>query len=103
MGVAIGETDTGLSDWRDDRRRMAARPGNRSKGPQHEGWRAADFLSPTVGVAAGLEGEAARIDGSRVVDIRAGRFGLRGLYDVKLGRDDSGWMVGDGGSDSADA
>jgi photosystem II stability/assembly factor-like uncharacterized protein len=67
------------------------------EGPPHDGWRAADFLAPTVGVAAGLEGEAARVDGSRVVDIRAGRFGLRGLYDVKLGRDDSGWMVGDGG------
>ncbi|HEV7998608.1 MAG TPA: YCF48-related protein [Planctomycetaceae bacterium] len=67
------------------------------EGPQHDGWRAADFLAPTIGVAAGLEGEAARIDGSRVVDIRAGRFGLRGLYDVKLSRDDSGWMVGDGG------
>jgi photosystem II stability/assembly factor-like uncharacterized protein len=67
------------------------------EGPQHDGWRAADFLAPTVGVAAGLEGEVARIDGSRVLDIRAGRFGLKGLYDVKLGRDDSGWMVGDGG------
>ena len=32
-----------------------------------------------------------------MLDVRAGRFGLRGLYDVKLGRDDSGWMVGDGG------
>lgn len=64
-------------------------------GPRHDGWRAADFLAPGIGVVAGLEGEAARIDGGRVVDVRAGRFGLRGLYDVKLARDDSGWMVGD--------
>jgi photosystem II stability/assembly factor-like uncharacterized protein len=66
-------------------------------GPLHDGWRAADFVSPTIGVAVGLEGEAGRIDSGRVVDLRAGRFGLRGLYDVKLGRDDQGWMVGDGG------
>ncbi len=65
------------------------------EGPRHDGWRAADFLAPSIGVVAGLEGEAARIDGGRVLDVRAGRFGLRGLYDVKLGRDDSGWMVGD--------
>ncbi len=65
------------------------------EGPRHDGWRAADFLAPSLGVVAGLEGEAARIDGGRVLDVRAGRFGLRGLYDVKLGRDDSGWMVGD--------
>jgi photosystem II stability/assembly factor-like uncharacterized protein len=67
------------------------------EGPSHDGWRAADFLSPTVGVVAGLEGEAARVDAGRVVGVRAGRFGLRGLYDVKLARDDSGWMVGDEG------
>jgi photosystem II stability/assembly factor-like uncharacterized protein len=64
-------------------------------GMRHEGWRTADFLAPTIGVAAGLEGLAARVDGGRVVDVRAGRFGLRGLYDVKLDRDDCGWMVGD--------
>jgi photosystem II stability/assembly factor-like uncharacterized protein len=65
-------------------------------GARHDGWRAADFLGPTVGVVAGLEGESARVDTGRVINLRAGRFGLRGLYDVKLARDDSGWMVGDG-------
>ncbi|HEV8071047.1 MAG TPA: YCF48-related protein [Planctomycetaceae bacterium] len=65
-------------------------------GGRHDGWRAADFLAPTLGAVAGLEGESARVDGGRVMDLRAGRFGLRGLYDVKLSRDDSGWMVGDG-------
>ncbi|HEV3301582.1 MAG TPA: YCF48-related protein [Planctomycetaceae bacterium] len=65
-------------------------------GGRHDGWRAADFLAPTLGALAGLEGESARVDGGRVIDLRAGRFGLRGLYDVKLSRDDSGWMVGDG-------
>ncbi len=65
-------------------------------GQWHDGWRTADFVAPTIGVAAGLEGETARVDSGRVINLRAGRFGLRGLYDVKLGRDDTGWMVGDG-------
>jgi len=65
-------------------------------GGRHDGWRSADFVAPSIGVVAGLEGESARVDGGRVIELRAGRFGPRGLYDVKLSRDDSGWMVGDG-------
>jgi photosystem II stability/assembly factor-like uncharacterized protein len=65
------------------------------EGARRSGWRAGDFLSPEVGVAAGLDGSVARVDG-KLVDVRAGGFGPRGLYGVKLAGDDTGWIVGDG-------
>jgi photosystem II stability/assembly factor-like uncharacterized protein len=94
-GIVVGESTaefpTGVMITND-----AGKTWQSVDGPPHDGWRAADFLAPTIGVVAGLDGETARVDGARMIDLRAGRFGLRGLYDVKLNRDDSGWMVGDG-------
>ena len=93
-GVAVGESSpdfpAGVMTTTDGGKTWQAVGGLR-----HDSWRSADFVAPTVGVVGGLEGEAARIDGALVIDLRAGRFGLRGLYDVKLARDESGWMVGD--------
>src|SRR5262249_48227424 len=40
---------------------------------------------------------ALAIEGKIVVPPRFERLGLRGLYDVALGADQSGWVVGDGG------
>ncbi len=95
-GVVVGEQTpdfpTGVMTTADGGKTWQSVDGGR-----HDGWRSADFVAPTIGVVAGLEGESARVDGGRVIDLRAGRFGLRGFYDVKLSRDDSGWMVGDGG------
>ncbi|HEV3190662.1 MAG TPA: YCF48-related protein, partial [Polyangiaceae bacterium] len=94
-GVIVGESTSDFPSGV-----MATSDGGKTwqsvDGGQHDGWRSADFLAPGVGVVAGLEGGSARVDGGRVIDLRAGRFGLRGLYGLKLGRDDSGWMVGDG-------
>jgi hypothetical protein len=96
MGVVVGEptpdSPSGVMTTSDGGKTWQSVDGGR-----HDGWRSADFLAPSIGVVAGLEGESARVDGTRVIDLRAGRFNLRGLYDVKLNRDDTGWMVGDGG------
>jgi photosystem II stability/assembly factor-like uncharacterized protein len=94
VGVVVGEPTadfpTGVITTADNGKTWKA-----VEGPWHAGWRSAAFVSPAIGVLAGLDGEAARVDGGRVVDLRAGRFGMRGLYDLKLSADDSGWMVGD--------
>ena len=66
------------------------------EGVRRPGWRGADFLRPEAGVTVGLDGTTSRIE-SKLVDLRVGGFGPRGLYGVKLGSDDTGWMVGDGG------
>jgi photosystem II stability/assembly factor-like uncharacterized protein len=91
VGEATAEFPTGVIVTHDGGKTWLA-----VEGARRSGWRAADFLRPDAGVAAGLDGTTARVDGGKLVDIRAGGFGPRGLYGVKLGADDDGWIVGDG-------
>ncbi len=90
VGEATAEFPTGVITTHDGGKTWQPVEGGR-----HPGWRAADFLSREVGVVAGLDGTVARVDG-KLVDVRAGGFGPRGLYGVKLAGDDTGWIVGDG-------
>jgi photosystem II stability/assembly factor-like uncharacterized protein len=90
VGEATAEFPTGVITTRDGGKTWQAVEGGR-----HSGWRAADFLSLEVGITAGLDGTVARFDG-KLVDVRAGSFGPRGLYGAKLSGDDCGWIVGDG-------
>jgi hypothetical protein len=95
VGVLVGESTaefpTGIITTHDGGKTWKA-----VEGVRRAGWRTADFLGPEVGVTAGLDGTSARFDG-KLADVRAGGFGPRGLYGVKLANDDAGWMVGDGG------
>ena len=90
VGEATAEFPTGVITTHDGGKTWQPVEGGR-----RPGWRAADFLSRDVGVVAGLDGTVARVDG-KLVDVRAGGFGPRGLYGVKLAGDDTGWIVGDG-------
>ncbi len=47
-------------------------------------------------MTVGLDGTTSRVE-AKLVDLRVGGFGARGLYGVKLASDDTGWLVGDGG------
>jgi len=94
-GVAVGASDplhpTGM---------LATHDGGKTwtgiDGPRHDGWRAADFLRPEVGVAAGLSGAVAQVDG-KILPTPMGRLGLQNLHSLKLNADNTGWLVGDGG------
>lgn len=90
VGEATAEFPTGVITTADGGKTWHA-----LEGARRSGLRAADFLSPEVGVVAGLDGTVARVDG-KLVDVRAGGFGPRGLYGVKLAGNDTGWIVGDG-------
>ncbi|MEX0704387.1 MAG: YCF48-related protein [Planctomycetales bacterium] len=59
-------------------------------------WRGAAFAGPQVGVLVGLGGEISLYSQGRLLQPRAANLGLRGLRDVSLERDDTGWLVGDG-------
>lgn len=105
-GVAVGEASadypSGVLVTRDGGRTWKSVPGGRSSG-----WRAAAFLRPDTGVAAGLRGRLALVGGGRMITPRVDRLGLRAVRGAvlqKVGRianpsfgDASGWLVGDGG------
>ena len=90
VGEASAEFPTGVAITRDGGKTWKA-----VEGVRRPGWRGADFLNPETGVTVGLDGTTARVD-ARLADVRVGGFGPRGLYDVKIAADDTGWMVGDG-------
>lgn len=60
-------------------------------------WRASVFLRPDVGVVAGTGGQSLLFGGGRLIEPRMENPGLRAIHDLTIARDDSGWMVGDGG------
>lgn len=66
-------------------------------GPAHAGWRAADFVRPDTGVTVGMRGQLSLVGGGRMLRPRVDDLGLRGLRGVRLDRDETGWLVGDGG------
>src|SRR6185312_6753701 len=96
QGIAIGEgtgaepsgafaTDDGGQSWR-------GLPGRISPG-----WLAADFLSPETGILVGAHGSRALLVDGKIVTSRFENLGIRGLYDVSLGKERTGWIAGDGG------
>lgn len=95
-GVAVGESSvefpTGVLYTKDGGRSWQGAPGN-----QEIGWRAADFLSLREGVTSGLRGKVSLVGNGRMLPPRMDNLGLRGLWDVQLEADHTGWMVGDGG------
>jgi photosystem II stability/assembly factor-like uncharacterized protein len=96
-GIAVGEgtgTDpAGAYATRDGGATWQPLPGKATMG-----WLAADFLSPEAGILVGAFGSLAlAVEGKIVIPPRFERLGMRGLYDVALGRDREGWLVGDGG------
>jgi len=95
-GVAVGEgtgadpsgafaTDDGGSTWRPLPGKVAP------------GWLAADFLNPDAGALVGSRGSLALAVEGKIMASRFESRGVRGLYDVALGLDRTGWLVGDGG------
>lgn len=95
-GVAVGESShehpTGVFQTEDGGKTWQSMPG-----PALSGWRAAEFRSPTIGVVAGQRGRVALIGGGRILKPRMEDAGLRCVRSVALSRDDTGWLVGDGG------
>jgi photosystem II stability/assembly factor-like uncharacterized protein len=95
-GVAVGESSvefpTGVLFTRDSGKTWQSVAGN-----QELGWRAADFLDRRTGVTAGLRGKVSLVGYGQLLPPRIGDLGLRGLWDLKLDPDRSGWLVGDGG------
>ncbi|VAX38554.1 hypothetical protein MNBD_PLANCTO02-1213 [hydrothermal vent metagenome] len=66
-------------------------------GEQTSQWRVADFMTSKNGIVAGRQGEIAIVGNGRVLKSNIPGMGRRGLKGVKLNRDFSGWLVGDGG------
>lgn len=95
-GVAAGEPSSrcasGISVTQDGGKTWKSAPGQATGS-----WRAADFLSPELGAVAGLRGEHSLFGNGTLVKSKLGRFGLRGLYGLKLLAGGEGWLVGDGG------
>lgn len=61
------------------------------------GWLGVGFLNPDAGVLVGAQGSVALVVEGKVVPPRVGRLGARNLYDVAMGTERGGWLVGDGG------
>ena len=61
------------------------------------GWLAADFLTPQTGILVGAQGSRALVADGKIVASRFESLGVRGLHDVVLGSNRTGWMAGDGG------
>ncbi|MFQ5733761.1 MAG: YCF48-related protein, partial [Planctomycetaceae bacterium] len=95
-GVAVGDASddvpSGVLVTADGGRSWNPVPG---KPPP--GWRAAAFLRPDVGVVAGLHGRMSLMGGGRMMKPAVDDLGLRGIRDIAFNRDETGWMVGDGG------
>lgn len=95
-GVAVGEPNSrcasGISVTKDGGKTWQSAAGEATGS-----WRAADFLSPELGAVAGLRGEHSLFGNGQLVKSKLGRFGLRGLYGLKLFAGGEGWLVGDGG------
>lgn len=96
LGVAVGESSadfpSGVLVTKDGGRTWDAVPGK-----PLPGWRAADFLNPGVGAVAGLHGRLSLVGGGRMLQPAVDDLGLRGVRDIVLNRDETGWLVGDGG------
>eukprot|EP00913_Durusdinium_trenchii_P019523 g18353.t1 len=96
IGVAVGDASrefpTGVMTTVDGGRNWQPVVGR-----QRAGWRAAEFIRPSVGVAAGMRGEISLIGSGRMLKPAIEDPGLRAIRDITLQSDDSGWMVGDGG------
>src|SRR5579863_2799975 len=87
VGEATAEFPTGVITTHDGGKTWKGTEGDR-----RPGCRAAAFATPENGIAAGLDGSVARVDG-KMFGERAGGFGRRQLRDVKL-VGDAGWVVG---------
>ncbi len=96
QGIAIGEgtgaepsgafaTNDGGQSWR-------GLPGRISPG-----WLTADFLTPESGILVGAQGSRALLVDGKIVASRFESLGIRGLYEVALGKERTGWIAGDGG------
>src|SRR5262249_5453703 len=96
-GVAVGEgtgaDPSGAFSTVDGGKSWQPLPGRVSPG-----WFAAEFVRPDAGILVGANGSRAlAVDGKIVVPPRFERLGVRGLHDVALQGESSGWLVGDGG------
>ncbi len=60
-------------------------------------WTAADFLDPAQGAVAGLDGILGVVSTPHVTASRTPQLGNRPLRAMRLSRDRTGWLVGDGG------
>ncbi|MGE5193651.1 MAG: YCF48-related protein [Deltaproteobacteria bacterium] len=96
-GIAVGEgtgsDPSGVFSTEDGGQSWRALPGKASPG-----WLSAAFLGPDAGILVGANGSRALVmEDKVVVPQRFERLGVRGLHDVALGGENSGWLVGDGG------
>lgn len=92
IGQATDEHPTGILVTEDGGRTWRDVPG-----PENSGWHAADFADVTLGVVAGARGTMGRVIDGNFVPSRVSTSGLRGLRDLTVQRDGTGWLVGDGG------
>ncbi|HID23406.1 MAG TPA: hypothetical protein EYP14_13550, partial [Planctomycetaceae bacterium] len=60
-------------------------------------WRGAAFIGTGTGVVVGRRGRVGLVGGRQLLPPRLDDLGRRGLYDVQLQPDLTGWLVGDGG------
>ena len=96
QGVAVGESSprhpTGVMLTRDGGQTWQPVAGERV-----DGWQTASFPTPDVGTVAGLRNSRALVGGGRLMQPAFRRSGLRGSRDLVVARNDTGWLVGDGG------
>ncbi len=67
------------------------------RGPAAEGWRCGSFLDPNAGVVARSPGSFQSVGGGRLLPALIAPSGLRGMQDIVIRPDLTGWLVGDGG------
>ena len=91
-GEATAEFPTGLATTRDGGKTWQSMPG-----PKQSGWRCADFVAPAVGVVGGQRGRVSLVGGNQLLVPRLAPLGLRGVWGVTIDRNETGWLVGDGG------
>ncbi|WP_298867457.1 YCF48-related protein [uncultured Gimesia sp.] len=65
-------------------------------GYESAGYRSAAFFDVNTGIVAGTQGRLTLVGGGAVLPPRFPPQGLRGIRDVKLPMNSTGWMVGDG-------
>lgn len=92
IGEGTGANPSGVYSTNDAGKSWHPLPGKVSPG-----WYAADFLNPAAGVIVGARGSVARAVEGKIVAPRVESLGPWGLYDIALGPERTGWLVGDGG------